>query len=47
MQAALSLDSRALRGVVFDRYERLKRAGELDCQDPGLNLHFSPDSAPV
>jgi hypothetical protein len=39
MQEAFSLEGSALHGVVFDRYEpSRKREGELDCQDPGVNL---------
>ena len=36
MQEALSLDSRALHGVVFDRSTRPRNEWKrLDCQDPG------------
>jgi hypothetical protein len=39
MQEALSLDSRALHGVVFDRSARPRNEWKrLDCQDPGVNL---------
>ena len=39
MREALSLDSRALHGVVFDRSARPRNEWKrLDCQDPGVNL---------
>jgi hypothetical protein len=39
MQAALSLDSRALHGVVFDRYERPgNRRESSNRRDPDVNL---------
>ena len=42
MQEALSLDSRALHGVVFDRSARPRNEWKrLDCQDPGVNLRPS------